>query len=39
MDLERARAAVDDAMFVPSFHSSARPTSRCGKVLFVCRPL
>jgi len=32
MDLERARAAVDDVVFVPSSHSSARPTSRCGKV-------
>jgi hypothetical protein len=30
MDLERVRAAVVDVVFVP--HSSARPTSRCGKV-------
>lgn len=37
-DLERACAAFI-FLFVPSSHSSAGPTCRCGKVLFVCRPL
>ena len=32
MDVEPACAAVDDVVFVPSSHSSARPTCRCGTV-------